>query len=103
MDFIIANDVSRNDIAFNADENEVLIISRDKTKTLRKASKTLVAHQIFKLHPSRLDSPLIMSIQQDKPLTTVATLQKLKDEGKDLAVTAYELLWQMLLAQQELM
>lgn len=47
LDFIIANDVSRNDIAFNADENEVLIISRDKTKTLRKASKTLVAHQIL--------------------------------------------------------
>ena len=47
LDFIIANDVSRNDIAFNADENEVLIISRDKTKTLPKASKILVAHQIL--------------------------------------------------------
>ena len=47
LDFIIANDVSRNDIAFNADENEVLIISKDKTKTLPKASKILVAHQIL--------------------------------------------------------
>ena len=47
LDFIIANDVSRNDIAFNADENEVLIISRDKTKTLPKAAKILVAHQIL--------------------------------------------------------
>lgn len=47
LDFIIANDVSRNDIAFNADENEVLIITRDKTKTLPKSSKILVAHQIL--------------------------------------------------------
>ncbi|MEL1234460.1 MAG: 3-methyl-2-oxobutanoate hydroxymethyltransferase, partial [Candidatus Neomarinimicrobiota bacterium] len=32
-----------------------------------------------------------MSIQQDKPLTTVATLQKLKDEGKRFScLTAYE-------------
>ncbi len=47
LDFIVANDVSRNDIAFNAAENEVLIISRDKTKALPKASKILVAHQIL--------------------------------------------------------
>tara|TARA_B100002019_G_scaffold276524_1_gene275415 strand:+ start:431 stop:1624 length:1194 start_codon:yes stop_codon:yes gene_type:complete len=47
LDFIVANDVSRNDIAFNAAENEVLIISKDKTKALPKASKILVAHQIL--------------------------------------------------------
>ncbi len=47
LDFIVANDVSRNDIAFNAAENEVLIISKDKTKSLAKASKILVAHQIL--------------------------------------------------------
>lgn len=47
LDFIVANDVSRNDIAFNAAENEVLIISKDKTKALTKASKILVAHQIL--------------------------------------------------------
>lgn len=47
LDFIVANDVSRNDIAFNAAENEVLIISKDKTKALAKASKILVAHQIL--------------------------------------------------------
>ena len=46
LDFIVANDVSRNDIAFNAAENEVLIISKDKTKALPKASKILLA-QIF--------------------------------------------------------
>ena len=47
LDFIVANDVSRNDIAFNAAENEVLIISKDKTKALPKASKILLAHQIL--------------------------------------------------------
>ena len=45
-DMIIANDVSRRDIGFDASENEVLLIYPDRTDLLEKAAKTHIAHQI---------------------------------------------------------
>ena len=47
-DYIIANDISRKDIGFSSDENEVYIIDRDlKTKHLKKAAKDKIAKQIL--------------------------------------------------------
>ena len=45
-DMIVANDVSRRDIGFDASENEVLLIYPDRTDLLEKAAKTHIAHQI---------------------------------------------------------
>ncbi len=48
-DFIIANDVSRKDIGFSADENEVYIINNNlEVKKLEKQSKTVIAREILK-------------------------------------------------------
>ena len=47
-DYIIANDISRSDIGFNTDENEVYIIDKNlKTKHLDKASKQEIAKRIL--------------------------------------------------------
>ena len=47
-DYIIANDISKKDIGFGADENEVYIIDRNmKIKHINKASKQEVAFKIF--------------------------------------------------------
>ncbi|MBQ1612851.1 MAG: bifunctional phosphopantothenoylcysteine decarboxylase/phosphopantothenate--cysteine ligase CoaBC, partial [Alphaproteobacteria bacterium] len=48
-DYLIANDISRKDIGFSSDYNEVTIL--DKTgsvKKLERAAKTEIARQIFR-------------------------------------------------------
>lgn len=48
LDFIVANDVSRGDIGFNSDENEVTILSLKGTKRkLSKKSKDKIAFEIL--------------------------------------------------------
>jgi phosphopantothenoylcysteine decarboxylase/phosphopantothenate--cysteine ligase len=48
-DFVIVNDVSRTDIGFESDENEVYVVSRDqKVHKIEKASKMHVAEEIVK-------------------------------------------------------
>ncbi len=48
-DYLIANDISRKDIGFGADENEVHILSADgKIEKIEKASKEIIAKEIFK-------------------------------------------------------
>lgn len=48
LDAIIANDVSRTDIGFNSDENEVLWISEDEVEVLPRMSKTVLADALVK-------------------------------------------------------
>ena len=46
-DFLVANDISRSDIGFDSNENEVYIIDKNLNKTkIDKASKTDVAKKI---------------------------------------------------------
>lgn len=48
-DFLIANDISRKDIGFGTDENEVHILSADgKIEKIEKTSKEIIAKEIFK-------------------------------------------------------
>lgn len=44
-DFVIANDVGRDDIGFGADENEVYIVSRKKEIKIGKAHKSIIAQK----------------------------------------------------------
>ena len=44
---IIANDVSRSDVGFNADENEVSWIDADSSKVFSKRSKAQLARDII--------------------------------------------------------
>jgi len=46
LDIIIANDISRSDIGFGQDENEVLLITKNSQKALPKASKQILAKQL---------------------------------------------------------
>ena len=47
-DLIVANDISRKDIGFNSDENEVYILNRElKTKHIEKTSKQNIAKRIL--------------------------------------------------------
>ena len=46
-DLIVANDVSRKDIGFDVDENEILIISPHRTEKPAKASKQHLSHIIL--------------------------------------------------------
>jgi phosphopantothenoylcysteine decarboxylase/phosphopantothenate--cysteine ligase len=47
-DFLVANDISRTDIGFSSDENEVLIINKDlNVKKIEKAAKTIIAAKIL--------------------------------------------------------
>ena len=46
VDLIVGNDVSRNDIGFGVDENEVTLFSKQGNHSLGKASKALIATQI---------------------------------------------------------
>jgi len=47
-DFLIANDISRKDIGFNSDENEVYIINKNlETEKIEKASKQVIAKKIL--------------------------------------------------------
>ncbi len=48
LDMIVANDISRQDIGFASDENEVSILFRDKERIdLPKAQKSVIARQIL--------------------------------------------------------
>ena len=47
LDMIIANDVSRSDIGFGSDDNEVLLITPGTTTTLDKASKPQLARLLI--------------------------------------------------------
>ena len=48
-DYLVANDVSRSDIGFDQDTNEVIIFSRDgDAERLDRASKAQIAAQIIK-------------------------------------------------------
>ena len=47
-DYLIANDISRNDIGFGADENEVYIINKKgDINKLEKAPKNVIARKIL--------------------------------------------------------
>lgn len=46
-DYLVANDISRKDIGFSSDENEVYILSEKETKHLKKTSKNKIAKQIL--------------------------------------------------------
>jgi len=56
-DLIVANDVSRKDIGFDTQENEVLLVFPDRTDTPEKASKHHLAHII-------LEEALVISDQK---------------------------------------
>lgn len=47
LDLIVANDVSRPDVGFNSDFNEVYIVAPDKVVKLDKTTKTTLAGQIL--------------------------------------------------------
>jgi phosphopantothenoylcysteine decarboxylase/phosphopantothenate--cysteine ligase len=49
LDMIIANDVSRADIGFNQDENQVSVITKDALWTPDKATKTTLATELVSL------------------------------------------------------
>ncbi len=47
-DFLVANDISRSDIGFSSDDNEVTILDKSgRIKKLEKASKQVIARQIL--------------------------------------------------------
>ncbi len=46
LDLIIANDVSRTDIGFDSDHNEVTLLAADETVALPRASKARLAHEL---------------------------------------------------------
>jgi len=46
-DLVIANDVSRQDIGFDSNDNEVLLVYKDRTEPLEKHSKDHLGHVIF--------------------------------------------------------
>lgn len=49
-DYLVANDISRNDIGFGADENEVLILDKNlKIEKIEKTSKINIAKKILEL------------------------------------------------------
>ena len=48
-DIIIANDISKKDIGFNSDQNEIIIIDKSgKTEKIKKNSKKFIASIIAK-------------------------------------------------------
>ena len=47
-DFLVANDISRKDIGFNSDDNEVTIFDKNgETKHINKTSKNIIAREIL--------------------------------------------------------
>lgn len=61
LDLIIANDVSRSDIGFNSDHNDVTAIWSDGEQSLGMANKSVVAQRILRIiteHLSKLSSPV---------------------------------------------
>lgn len=49
VDMIVANDVSRDDIGFDGDANEVTVFTRDKAIHLEKASKLRIVEQVLEI------------------------------------------------------
>lgn len=49
LDLIVANDVSRTDIGFNQDENQITVIAKDATWSPDKASKTSLGDYLVQL------------------------------------------------------
>lgn len=49
IDMIIANDVSRQDIGFDSDENEVVVITSNEKILLKKANKSFIALEVLKI------------------------------------------------------
>ena len=49
LDMIISNDISDKSIGFDADENEVNVITKDETLLLKKDKKIRIARQILKI------------------------------------------------------
>ena len=56
MDAIIANDISRDDIGFNSDDNEALWIDAESCISLNKKSKTQLAREITVLIADKIKS-----------------------------------------------
>ena len=55
-DFVVANDVSRDDIGFAADENEVVVFAPDRQPTrIPRQSKGLVAQKLLDLFVEALN------------------------------------------------
>jgi len=48
-DMVVANDVSRKDIGFDSDENEVILVFRDEEETVAKADKHRIAHSVVEV------------------------------------------------------
>ena len=58
LDIIIANDVSRADIGFNQDENQVTVITIDKTWSPDKAAKSDLANQLVEFIQQHIKSAI---------------------------------------------
>ncbi|NNC55642.1 MAG: bifunctional phosphopantothenoylcysteine decarboxylase/phosphopantothenate--cysteine ligase CoaBC [Pseudomonadales bacterium] len=56
LDMIVANDVSREDIGFGADLNEVVLLGGEQETTIGKCSKGQLARQLIKLFAKQLDA-----------------------------------------------
>ncbi len=48
-DMVVANDVSRRDIGFDSDENEVILVFRDDEERVAKADKHRIAHSVVEV------------------------------------------------------
>jgi len=48
-DMVVANDVSRKDIGFDSDENEVVLVFRDDDEVVAKADKHRIAHSVVEV------------------------------------------------------
>lgn len=48
-DMVVANDVSRKDIGFDSDDNEVVLVFREDEETLAKADKHRIAHSVVEV------------------------------------------------------
>ena len=47
VDLVVYNDVGREDIGFDSDDNEVVLVARDGERVVPKASKAAIAHEIL--------------------------------------------------------
>jgi phosphopantothenoylcysteine decarboxylase/phosphopantothenate--cysteine ligase len=54
LDAIIVNDVSRTDIGFNSDDNEVVWIDKESQQRLRKKSKAVLARELIELLAAKM-------------------------------------------------
>ena len=48
-DLVVANDVSRSDIGFDSNENEVILVFRDDEEPVAKADKSRIAHHVVEV------------------------------------------------------